>query len=116
YTFTIPGTYTYLSSIGGFTGTVIVVPAGGGGGTGGGGSLPFAPMGPGWNLVTYGGDGGAPSQALALLGNDYTAVYHWDGSRWYRYFRPGVGPSFLNNLTTVAPGQALWILATAPIP
>jgi plastocyanin len=117
HTFTVEGTFPYKSAISGSTGTVVVVPVGGGGaGPGSGGSLPFSPMGPGWNLVTYGGATGAPSQALAQLGDNYTAVYYWDGHKWHRYFRPGVAPAFLNNITTVAPGQPLWILATAAIP
>jgi hypothetical protein len=62
-------------------------------------------MGPGWNLVTYGGSSGAPSQALAQLGNAYTAVYLWDGTRWQRYFRPGIAPSFLNSITNVRRGS-----------
>jgi hypothetical protein len=66
--------------------------------------------------VTYGGATGAPSQALAQLGDDYTAVYHWDGQKWHRYFRPGVAPAFLNNITSIAPGQPLWVLTTAAIP
>jgi hypothetical protein len=73
-------------------------------------------MGPGWNLVTYGGGGGSASQALAPLGTKYTAVYYWDGTRWWRYFPPHVAPWFLNNLTSLSPGQPLWILATASIP
>ena len=73
-------------------------------------------MGPGWNLVTYGGSGGSASQALSPLGTKITAVYYWDGSQWWRYFPPHVAPWFLNNLKTVAPGQPLWILATASIP
>lgn len=118
HAFTVVGTFPYMSAITGFTGTVLVVPAGSSGppGGGGGSTLPFAPMGPGWNLVTYGGSSGAPARALAQLGDDYTAVYYWDGTRWQRYFRPGIGPSFLNTITNVSAGQPLWILATAAIP
>ncbi|HEX6032615.1 MAG TPA: hypothetical protein VFY90_14380 [Tepidiformaceae bacterium] len=92
-------------------------PSGGNGGGGGGGSSkPFAPMGPGWNLVTYGGPTGGTVQALSQLGNDWTVVYYWDGSHWKRFFRPGIAPSFLNNLGTVATGEPLWIFTTTAIP
>jgi hypothetical protein len=73
-------------------------------------------MGPGWNLVTYGGPGGSTSQALVQLGTKYIAVYYWDGTRWWRYFPPHVAPSYLSNLTSLSPGQPVWILATASIP
>lgn len=116
FTFTVPGTYTYRSIQGGFQGTVVVTGGGEGGSGGGGSSLPFSPMAPGWNLVTFGGASGAPSQALSQLADDYAAVYYWDGLKWHRYFRPGIAPSYLNTLTMLSTGQPLWILATAAIP
>ena len=73
-------------------------------------------MGPGWNLVTYGGNGGVPDVAFATLSGNYIAIYAWDGTKWLRYFAPNVGPSFLNTMGYMWPGQALWILTTAPIP
>ncbi len=111
FTFATEGVFQYKSVTGGFAGTV-TVNSGGGGGS----SLPFSPMGPGWNLVTYGGGAGDTAQALSQLGTDWTAAYHWDGLKWRRFFRPGIAPAFLNTLTTLTPGQPLWILATTAIP
>ena len=111
YTFATPGVFQYKSATSGITGTVTVSST-----AGGGSSKPFSPIGPGWNLVTYGGSGGDPGQALAQLGNEWTAAYYWDGAKWRRYFRPGLAPSFLNTLTTLTPGQPLWILTTTAIP
>ena len=86
-------------------------------GTGGGGSsTPFGPIAAGWNLTTYGGTSNGTSAALAQLGNQWTAVYHWDGTQWERYFRPGTVPGYVNNLEMIASGTPIWILATANIP
>ena len=77
---------------------------------------PFGPMAAGWNLVTYAGPTAKPSTALRDLGDEWAAVYYWDGKNWKRYFRPGTAPDYLNNLGVVPGGQPLWIRATAPIP
>jgi hypothetical protein len=116
HTFTVVGTFPYRSATSGFTGTIVVTDGNTGGGGGGGSSKPFAPMGPGWNLVTYGGPTGGTVQALSQLGNDWMVVYYWDGSHWRRHFRPGIAPSFLNNLGTVKTGEPLWIFTTDSIP
>jgi uncharacterized protein YkwD len=68
------------------------------------------PLSPGANLVAW--PGGAVSAADAF-GNSTTVavVYEWDPATnsWKRYF-PGL-PAFLNNLGTLRPGNAYWVIA-----
>jgi len=63
----------------------------------------------GWNNIAYLGAAKPPSEALAPITGQYTAVYRWDSaSQSYQLYAPGV-PGFANTLTQLNPGDALWI-------
>lgn len=63
----------------------------------------------GWNNIAYFGQAASPAQALAPLTGEYTAVYRWDpATQAYQLYAPGV-PGFVNTLTTINPGDAIWV-------
>lgn len=63
----------------------------------------------GWNNVSYLGSSATPSEALSGISGQYSAVYRWDSAaQSYQLFAPGV-PGFVNTLTTVNPGDAIWV-------
>lgn len=63
----------------------------------------------GWNNISYLGAAAPPAQALAPLTGEYTAVYRWDpATQSYQLYAPGV-PGFVNTLTTLNPGDAIWL-------
>ena len=63
----------------------------------------------GFNLVTWTAGARAIDAALASLGEDVVAVYGWDPlAQRYQIHRVD-GPSFLNELQLLLPGQAIWI-------
>jgi hypothetical protein len=63
----------------------------------------------GWNNISYLGASAAPSQALSSISGQYSAVYKWDPSQQaYQLYAPGV-PGFVNTLTQVNPGDAIWV-------
>jgi len=63
----------------------------------------------GWNNVSYLGNSASPSEALAGITGQYSAVYKWDPSiQAYQLYAPGV-PGFVNTLTQVNPGDAIWV-------
>ncbi len=63
----------------------------------------------GWNNISYFGASAPPAQALAALTGEYTAVYRWDpAAQAYQLYAPGV-PGFVNTLTTINPGDAIWV-------
>ncbi len=66
----------------------------------------------GWNNVPYFGPAKPPSEALASLGSNYSAVYRWNTSKQqYDLYAPGL-PAYGNTLTTIATGDAVWIHLT----
>jgi hypothetical protein len=67
----------------------------------------------GWNNIAYTGGAAAPGQALKSLEGKYSVVYRWDGvAKKYEIYAPGA-PEIVNTLTTVNPGDALWVHVTA---
>lgn len=63
----------------------------------------------GWNNIAYFGESAPPAQALAPLTGEYTAVYRWDpATQSYQLYAPGV-PGFVNTLSTINPGDAIWV-------
>lgn len=63
----------------------------------------------GWNNVSYLGSSASPSQALIGISGQYSAVYKWDpATQAYQLYAPGV-PGFVNTLTQVNPGDAIWV-------
>ncbi len=63
----------------------------------------------GWNNISYLGSSAAPAQALIGISGQYSAVYKWDPStQSYQLYAPGV-PGFVNTLTQVNPGDAIWV-------
>ncbi len=65
-------------------------------------------LAPGWNTIVYSGD---PLTASELTEQIYgaEALFKWDpATQAWQSFRTGV-PTFLNSLTDVIPGDAIWI-------
>jgi hypothetical protein len=63
----------------------------------------------GWNNVSYLGASAPPSQAFSGISGQYSAVYRWDPAvQAYQLYAPGV-PGFVNTLTQVNPGDAIWV-------
>lgn len=63
----------------------------------------------GWNNISYLGSSAAPSEALNGISGQYSAVYKWDPStQAYQLYAPGV-PGFVNTLTQINPGDAIWL-------
>lgn len=63
----------------------------------------------GWNNISYLGSSAAPSEALNGISGQYSAVYKWDPStQAYQLYAPGV-PGFVNTLTQINPGDAIWV-------
>ena len=68
-----------------------------------------AALAPGFNIVAWTAGPRAVSEAVAGLGEALIAVYGYDAfAQRYRVYRPE-GPAFLNDLTTLEPGQAVWL-------
>ncbi len=63
----------------------------------------------GWNNISYLGASAPPSEALSPISGQYSAVYRWDSAaQSYQLYAPGV-PGFVNTLTQVNPGDAIWV-------
>lgn len=63
----------------------------------------------GWNNISYLGGPAAPSEAMAPIAGQYSAVYRWDpASQAYQLYAPGV-PGFVNTLAQINPGDAIWV-------
>jgi hypothetical protein len=63
----------------------------------------------GFNLVTWTLGAVPVVEAVASLGNAVTAVYAWDPiARAFLTYRRDA-PAFVNTLSELAPGQALWV-------
>jgi hypothetical protein len=63
----------------------------------------------GWNNISYLGDAKAPADALSPIDGEYSSVYRWDpATQTYLLYAPSA-PSFANTLTTVNPGDAIWV-------
>ena len=68
-----------------------------------------APLLQGWNNVSYLGASKPPSEALSQITGKYSAVYKWDAAtQTYQLYAPGV-PGFVNTLTQINPGDAIWV-------
>ena len=66
----------------------------------------------GWNNVPYFGPSKPPSEALAPLGSNYSAVYRWNTTKQqYDLYAPGL-PAYGNTLAQIATGDAVWIHLT----
>jgi hypothetical protein len=82
--------------------------------TGSGHLATAAQLRAGWNNVSYLGAAKPPSEALASITGQYSAVYRWDPlSQSYQLYAPGV-PAFANTLTRIDPGDAIWVNYTQP--
>jgi hypothetical protein len=63
----------------------------------------------GWNNISYLGSSAPPSEALSGIAGEYNAVYRWDPvAQAYQLYAPGV-PGFVNTLSQVNPGDAIWV-------
>ncbi len=63
----------------------------------------------GWNNISYLGSSAPPSEALSGIAGQYNAVYRWDPvAQAYQLYAPGV-PGFVNTLSQVNPGDAIWV-------
>lgn len=63
----------------------------------------------GWNNISYLGSSAPPSEALNGISGQYSAVYKWDPStQAYQLYAPGI-PGFVNTLTQINPGDAIWV-------
>lgn len=79
----------------------------------GGDGVQAASLMRGWNNVSYLGDAKPPSEALASISGQYSAVYRWDPvTQAYQLYAPGV-PGFANTLTALNPGDAIWLNYTS---
>lgn len=66
----------------------------------------------GFNLVVWTGDEADPS-AAAAIGDRLQAIFAWDAAaQAFQVFRVG-GAAFLNTLSIIGHGQALWLLLSA---
>lgn len=67
----------------------------------------------GWNNVGYDGAAVPPSEALSSISGDYDVVYRWDAeAKEYKVYSPG-SPEFVNTLTMLNSGDAIWLNLTA---
>ena len=74
-----------------------------------GGDASAAQLLRGWNNISYLGSSAAPASALNGISGQYSAVYKWDPStQAYQLYAPGV-PGFVNTLTQINPGDAIWV-------
>ena len=63
----------------------------------------------GWNNVSYLGAAKPPSEALSSIGGQFSSVYRWDpATQSYQLYAPGI-PGFVNTLTQLNPGDAIWV-------
>ncbi len=63
----------------------------------------------GFNLVTWSGLGLGITDALESIVDAVVAVYAWNPvQRSFRIYRTD-GPAFINNLTNLNPGEAIWV-------
>lgn len=68
----------------------------------------------GFNLVTWSGAPSPVADAVASLGDAFRAIYAFDATtQRYATYRAGA-PAFLNDLTQLDTGQAVWIEVAAP--
>ena len=67
------------------------------------------PLARGFNLVTWTAGARPIGPALASLGDDVVAVYVWDPLAQRFQVHRLDGPSFLNDLDLLLPGQAMWV-------
>ncbi|MFN0146821.1 MAG: hypothetical protein ACKVT1_09935 [Dehalococcoidia bacterium] len=67
----------------------------------------------GWNNVAYLGAAKPPSEALSSINGQYSAVYKWNAAdQKYELYAPGL-PSYANTLTSIKPGDAIWVDLTS---
>jgi len=65
-------------------------------------------LAPGWNTIVYSGDPMTAAELAAQL-HGAESLFKWDPvTQEWQSFRAGV-PAFLNSLTDVVPGDAIWI-------
>ncbi len=69
----------------------------------------FGNLGPGWNLVVYYGPTMATSQAVQGIPSNYSVIYHWHGTGYSRYVKPGMAPPWVSTLHVVQDGQVYWV-------
>ena len=63
----------------------------------------------GWNLVTYSGPYTTPADFAAQFGNSVKSIYKWSAyTQNFSYFISS-GPIFLNTLSSIMSGDAIWI-------
>jgi hypothetical protein len=63
----------------------------------------------GWNNVSYLGAARPPSEALSSISGQFSSVYRWNpATQSYQLYAPGI-PSFVNTLTQLNPGDAIWV-------
>jgi hypothetical protein len=66
----------------------------------------------GWNNVAYAGPARPPSEALAPIAGQYSAVYRWNAAaQSYELYGPGV-PGYAATITQLQPGDAIWLNMT----
>jgi hypothetical protein len=66
----------------------------------------------GWNNVSYQGAARPPSEALAPITGQFTAVYRWNAvTQTYELYGPSV-PDYATTLTQLNPGDAIWLYMT----
>src|SRR5690348_15571753 len=74
-----------------------------------GGGASAASLTRGWNNISYLGDAKAPADALSPVSGEYSSVYRWDpATQTYLLYAPGA-PAFANTLSTISPGDAIWV-------
>lgn len=69
----------------------------------------FGNLGPGWNLVVYYGPTMATSQAVQGIPSNYSVIYHWHGTGYSRYVKPGMAPPWVSTLHMIQDGQVYWV-------
>jgi hypothetical protein len=83
----------------------------------GSGMLPSVPvnvsLSTGWNLVGYSGSSSTlPASAFSSINGEYSVIWSYDeATQAWSWYIPG---SSENNLGTIAPGQAYWVMMNEP--
>jgi hypothetical protein len=67
----------------------------------------------GWNLVGYSGSSSTtPASAFSSISGEYSVIWSYDeASQTWSWYIPGGSE---NNLESVVPGQAYWVLMNEP--
>ena len=69
---------------------------------------------PGWNLVGWGGSNIPVDEATSTITGPFTSLFTWDGgAQAFRRF-DAAAPAFLNTLSSLVPGDGVWILIPEP--